>query len=459
MDYREVCANQTGRFIPDAAYVKARERREQADQATVAIAKALECRGGRFYYGEDWADRCTVIGLFSGAILPLPATRRVNFFPAHAAQQRAKMLRDVEHFADCYGAEHCHMYTITRGQRVDIDPAPLREAIQAFHRRLSKLAAHPTFKRFGIRMQWAATEFGSPQWNPETGRIGAHIHSHCLVTEPQSMSKKRRGKLRKKLWRVFGVHWDDSGPIQNIREFVKYPMKPADLDRIISEAGPGVLCDFYDAVKGLHISRPMGDLRRIRSIRRAKPSRLVRMTVENEGSILAEKADWNAGHRPMKDQGPRRRYLKRAERLAQSMPKAESMQSADEYDAKGNQRQTDSAQCKGPNIRNRIIARLAPAPYGGPILEPAVVVWGFDGDLDAIRGQRIAADIIAAHRAAWADAEAARALIHACALDAGARAPGASEGSQRSDNCPEAPPDWQRELALAAADDGPPGQN
>lgn len=421
-DYHAVCENQAGRIILDEAFADLRERRDRQDADTIEMAEALECRGGRFYYGENDPNRCTLIGLFSEQVRHMPAVRRVNFLPSVAAANRSKMLRDVEYFLGCHPT-NSRMYTITNGPRVPIHPITLREDVRDFHRWLSKMAANPTFKLFGVQMQWRATEFGSPDWDPETGQMTLHLHAHCLITEPERMSKKRRAKLRKKLWKVFRVHWDDAGTIENAREFVKYPVKGEDLEKIVREGGPGVLRDFYDAIKGLHITQPMGRFRSYRSKRRAKARRITAFH-RGDGRTLEETGDWNAGKRPLAVRNKRREeYRKRCELEAQKGWHGIDSSEADRIagEDEGNRAIPVENGRAGPRIANRVIARLAPAPYFGPVLEPAVTVWGFDGNMEAVLAQPKVRAIIERHRAAWQAAQDARALIRACASGADAR--------------------------------------
>jgi hypothetical protein len=467
IDYERVLENLNGRIIPDKAAQEIRDRRALQDANTIAIAKALEARpaapafGARcadcrlmlrppaqFHYGDKWDGRCTVIGLFSGEVLPLPPVKRVSFMPSIAAGQRSKMLRDVETFL----AERpttSRMFTLTNGPRVPIRPITLREEIKGFHRWLSKMAANPDFKAFGLRMQWRATEFGEPKWDDETGQMTLHLHAHVLVTEPRGISKKRRGKMRRKLWKVFGVHWDDGGQIENAREFVKYPVKDSDIQTIMQKGGPGCLADFYDAVRGLHIVQPMGDLKSARAARRAKARRIQALTGP-DGRYLEEMTDWNAQKRPFS--GPnknRERYrmkalwatLKSVICARYRLPGEKAVESYEDAEETANNRPETAKERAKPRLSNRIIARLAPAPYGGSIMEPAVVVWGYDGNRLAVFNQPLVKRIRERHRAAYADAVAARDLTRelACAdthapLARAQRA--AREGSQRSNNCP-----------------------
>jgi len=480
-DYLEVCAAGTGEIIPDAAYESARERRAEMDGQTIDLARALECRGDKFVYGQNSGNRCTVVCVFSGVALPLPPVRRVSILPSIAAQLRSRMLRDIEHFISCRPT-NSRMFTITSGPRVP--QSSLRQEVSAFHRKLSKWNSGKVFRRFRLCMQWRATEFGSMQWDPETGQPTWHLHAHVLVTEDRPLSRRQRRLCRTALWRLLKVHWDDAGAIENPREFVKYPVKPGDLRRLTQEGGNGALFEFYQQTKGLHLTQPMSELRRVRAARKSKARRLVRMPVVHEGSILVEKADWNAGSRPLKDQTNRRAYLKRLaengvpisrkeQDEAESAPngrqsgqsgtgfgesrtemdsewdrKAElnrggngafpaengtqtarnrkskretnGIESADletEWDQDSGGDGRPKAETGGgksgencPKLRNRIVARLAPAPYGGPVLEPAVVVWGYTGDLNAIRSDPRAAAIIAANQPAWDAAQSARAL-------------------------------------------------
>lgn len=462
IDYREVCDDSTGGFVPDAAFEKLRERRETMDAQTCELARALECRGEQFHHGDNWAGRVTVIGAFSGAVLPLPPVRRVSFLPSIAASNRSKMLRDVEYFL----AQHpigCRMFTITAGCRTVFEsPAQFREAQKAFCRRISKLQTAEPFRRYNVpkrlrrrrgrggwrqivSIEWRAIEYGTPQF--EAGKLTLHLHAHLLVRELVPMTGKQRATFRRKLWRKLGRdadgqsvgrHWDDAGQIQNPREFVKYPVKPGDLETILRDGGPGLLRDFFEAVRGMHIVQPMGQLRADRSERRKKGRRIVAINGP-DGRQLVEKFDWNAVKRPLpKRKKGREEYKQAAADLAAVMaghrPDPEGERETEELAATDEGCRapgTDPPARAGPAIVNRVIARLTPAPYAGPILEPAVVVWGFDGNHLAVYRQPAVAALRAAHRDAYTRARDARALALACA-----HAPAASEGPQRSNNCP-----------------------
>lgn len=450
IDYSEVCGNLAGRVIPDEVATKTRERREIQDAQTVRIAKALECRGEQFYYGENHPNKCTVIGLHSGIELPLPSVRRTTLLPSVAAQQRSKMLRDIEAFLLKEPVRN-RMYTLTNGPRVAIHKVKLRDDIQAFHRRLSKLS-HKLKRRFGLVIQWRATEFGTPEWDPETGQLTLHLHAHLLVTEPASMHPKKRGKLRKKLWRIFGTHWDDAGTIRNVREFVKYPVKPGDMETILKQGGPGALADYYEAVKGLHIVQPMGELKKERARRKKKALRVVALTGP-DGRYLTEKYDWNAGKRPLaspskyKQQWAKEKEERAKEYALEPTPMTVfedplDAEPSEEDDPKPPREDDATTVRQGPRIANRIIARLAPAAYGGNVLEPAVVVWGYDGNLAAVLSQPICVRTANLTRDAYIRG---RTLARACTRTA-------VESSQRSDNCPGS--SWPLDLLLGMS--GPP---
>ncbi len=491
--YREICAAGTGSIIPDDVFEKGRDRRFIQDEESIATAKALDSTGRfpvKFYKGENDPGRVTVIGCFSNAVLPMPPIHRVSFFPSIAKANRSKMLRDVEHFLDWH-PKTSRMFTLTNGPRVPIDRVTLRDDVKGFHRWLSKMAANPNFKRWGLKMQWRATEFGEPEWDANTGQMTLHLHAHCLVTEPETMTDKKRAKLRRKLWKVFGrvrgglrtkTHWDDGGTIQNAREFVKYPLKDHDRRKILNEGGPGMLADFYEAIRGLHIVQPMGDLKRTRRRFRDTPVRVHARSDGPLGRRLIVDYDYNAQKRPLAPTNKRREaYKKRCLTMAANLAawaicrqngtlaadndggeaaetanaaRSNGIESPPDEDRPSERRpQIGDGELVGtqtPPPINRVIARLAPAPYGGPICEPAVVVWGFNGDVGAVLRQPMVAAIVAAHGRAYQDAEEARALIRACA---GALARPASQSSQRSNNCPNDLGD----LALMDAENRPPG--
>lgn len=476
-DYHSVCENQTGVIVPETVWEQGRFRRAEQDETTVWLAKTLDQTGryaaSPYYKGENHPDRCTVLGLMSGVSLPMPPVKRSNVLPSVQKAARAKMLRDIELFlATLPGSgRKAAMFTITNGPRVPVC-VKLREDVTGFHRWISKMAKGPEFKRWGLQMEWRATEFGEAKWisDPASGmdQLTLHLHAHCLVTLPERMTHRQRAKMRKKLWRVFGVVWDDAGDIQNPREFVKYPVKDADLRTIAKE--PGLFADFCDAIRGLHIVQPMGDLKARRSVWRERVRRATRFS-RLDGPTIEETGDWNAGKRPLA--GPKKHralYRERALSLAAQLacashcrafgtnatdptgvqtpetPVYHTGETGDDGDGCSDPDEKQGEQT--PRPKNRVIALLVPAPYGSPICEPGVVVWGFDGNAAAVLNQPRVAAIIARHRAAYDNAVEARALIRACA-----GAPAANQSSQRSNNCPADLGD----LALLDAENRPPG--
>jgi len=471
-DFHAVCENHVGRSIPDEVFAAGIARRAEQDAVSVELARALDSTGryseSPYYRGETDPNRCTVLGLFTGAALPLPSVKRLNILPSIAKSARGRMLRDIEHFIACLPGEgrKAAMFTITNGPRVAIDAVGLREATQQFHRRISKLAADSALRRrFGLRMEWRATEFGTPKWDAETLRLSVHIHAHTLVTMPADLSARKRRILRKYLWRIVGAHWDDSGDIVNAREFVKYPVKDADLRVILREGGPGTLADFADAVRGLHIVQPLGELKRVRSARRAAARRIFGMN-RPDGRTLEELGDPNAGKRPLaRPNANRRAYRAAAEEMALRLgvPQAHTAGTLTRHAEEQAEAVADYSDApppppapgrKSPTPVNRVMAVLAPAPYGSPILEPAVVVWAFDGNALAIFRQPRVAALRAAHRAAFEAGASAAALIRETTA-------ASRESSQRSNNCPAPaapppPPDplgvgWSLSDLLAAA--------
>jgi hypothetical protein len=454
-DFRAVCANLTGTIIADEAFQTVQERLDAKDAQSITLANALDATGRYptpFNRGPKDPGACCVIGVFTGAVRPLPALRRVCFLPSIAAMLRSKMLRDAEHFLDCHPTA-CRLFTMTHGERVVFESVDqFRAVIQAHTRRISRMNTLEPFRRWhcpykdrrrlgraGWRQQaqieLRGLEYGSPEFIG--GKLTLHIHSHLVVRELRVVTGKQRANFRRQLWRRWGKVWDDAGTIQNAREFVKYPVKPADLDVMLRDGGPGLLADFYEAVRGLHHYQPSGELRQTRRLRRTNARRITAFR-RLDGRTLEETGDWNAEKRPFAPVNARRNaWLKRkreeaAWRLAEfrlSVPTDPETETP--VYSEGNAHRPPDNRRAAPRVANRILSRVAPGPYGSPVFEPGVVVWGFDGNLAAVLEQPRVAAMREQHAEAWNNAQAARALIRACAA-----APAASEGSQRSSNCP-----------------------
>lgn len=376
-DYVEHCVNLAGErgvTLTQEAYAESVQRRWQRWQDSLDLAHDLEAAGiPANFTDKPGRPRPSIVCPISRVSIPLPVIRRVNFFPEQAASRRAPMLKEVEN----YLVRHpwARMATFTAGERV---PTPeIRETHAELTRRISRMASEKWFKA-RAELVFRGSEFGTPKLSAKTGDWTWHVHAHTVFSPRRAFPKKWWSKFLKRVGRTMGAHWDAGKPVENARELVKYPVKPADLAELRQLGGPVAIADFFRATYKLRITETLGSLREQRSeTRRWKKKRVKELNADGD-FVHATRENWNKRGRPVtrdeeSAEGRRRRALTKAKQKADM--------------ARGFCKVKPKAEGTAP-MNNRIVARLAPAPYACRAYEPAAYVWNFDGDFDAIAQHR-----------------------------------------------------------------------
>lgn len=430
-DYVEHCMNTAGFIMPADSYQKSLKRRftrfDQSTRLSLALveggARQPECR-------KNAPSICTFI---SRKEIKLPIIPRVNFLPESAASRRAPMLKEVEHFA----ARHplARMSTFTAGQRC---PTPeIRERTSAFTRKLSRLNSERWFKHYAAIL-FRAVEFGTPKICPKSFQWLWHIHAHTILKPHRFHKRKKWQKFCGKVAVFMGAHWDCGRPIDDAREVVKYPVKPADLEKVLSSVGGvSTICELYRQTLKMRLVETLGSLRAARqSLKNTKRHRLKERNAEGEW-LPATRRKWNSHGRSVTKAAIR---AKRKQKAA-VVEFREGMDNLAGYCA------LPEPTPAAPKMINRIVARLAPAPFASRVYEPAAFVWNFDGNWDAILGHHCVQRAVEAVRP---QVELSLELLAA----AERRATGADNSSHQSRNCPEPflefPPPDPLKLHLAA---------
>ena len=230
------------------------------------IAGALEAQGVTSYRNSAWqAWRVFVHTQHVETVQPF---RNITLLPYVAARNRQNLLAGLEWFLSRH--PFCRFWTFTTGPRCTVDELP--ERVAWLHRRLSQLNAAPFMVAAGVQLVFRATEFGTLEEKPgdvhagelleENGVTLYHPHAHCVAWLSNGTLRRWEwvalGHKIKRFWRH---HWDGGKIIGNARECVKYVSKPGDMVRLATNK-PGELRRLYDAVKGVHLVQPMGELRR-----------------------------------------------------------------------------------------------------------------------------------------------------------------------------------------------------
>ncbi len=411
-DYVEHCMNTAGFIMPEAPYQKSLRRRFVRYDQSVRLALILVKGGAR--RPESRRNAPSILTLVSRQEIKLPIIPRVNFLPETAASRRSPMLKEVETHLE--RNRYARMATFSIGKRTPL--LRVRETHSRLTRKLSKLNAEPWFKAIAT-IVFRAVEYGTPKLCALTADITLHVHAHTIFQPHRFVPPKKWRKFCKRVSRYIGAHWDAGRPVENPRELVKYPVKPADLEKMHALGGDEAVCEFYRQTVGLRMVETLGALRVQRSSLKNTKRRRVKERNADGDWIPATRRSWNS-------QG--RSVTKAAQRAKRGKTAATAKFRAGMETLQGFCHLPEPTPA-APKMLNRIVARLAPAPFASRVYEPAAFVWNFDGNWDAITSHRCVARVVEAVRPQVE--ESLKKLARAKQ-----RASGAHNSPHQSHNCP-----------------------
>lgn len=293
-------------------------RRAALEDQTNRLADLLEKAG----ISARLNSEVTAVSLVTNIATPLVAFRPVRFLPSVAARDRRPMLNALKYWMDqvVERPDYVRYVVVTSG---DLVPAfgNLRERMQDMSRSISKWA-HYAREEFDIHIHFRGSEFtrktagerGLEGYSPDT----VLYHPHCnILLEP----KRKLPKDGPKSWDAFlkwshdylEGHWHDNGRIKDVREIVKYVVKPADLLEGESPIKQDETKWLYESLFRLNLAQPLGEfkefysqisankLKVIRVKNRANNKgklRLVKKSTRLDHSIPREKSDTEAFREP-----------------------------------------------------------------------------------------------------------------------------------------------------------------
>lgn len=466
-----VCKNRAGEIVEAEAKEKADRAQKELNDCGINLAIALSSAGVPAFLPSS-SPRASIVCPESERRIDLAPFRRINFLPPIAKARRDPVVKQLEAFAEREG--NCRMAVFTAGPRIPLigQGAEVRAATQFLHRRISELNSHPLLKSHGCVMHFRATEYGTislaSPWprvpGTESGIPWVHLHTHVVYSFAHQLSPRRWKRFLAKMHNLWRYHWSDSGKLRDVREACKYPIKPGDYSHLTNEQ----IAAFYHATKGLHLVQPLGEFRAEIAERREAALKAVRLRNGDRKLELRFKPDWNAridrltgpeknGRAQYREQQRRRGlsvFIKAArlfeasrelylvaaltlrgarissERrqviaaaliaearalgaLAQSLLLFNPRPFEEERLSAVPKLKALAAMQRGPvKMRDRIAARLAPAPYFDRITRPALLVWNFSGDYAGLRSHGFVREYLDAVRPQIRRAERAASFLN-----------------------------------------------
>ena len=424
-----ICRDETGQFetADETADRVAKDARLLSQGH--AVCRALERAGGRGYRVDLW--KLSSFDIHSHEVVEIPAFRRICLNPYVAHRLRLPFLGWLQYFAQ--GREKdLRFWTFTTGKRVPLHRLAAR--VTWLHRRISELNAQDWMKSAGVQIVFRSTEFGTMEaargeaaqrkagdWRdePDAGALEGgsggrwyHPHAHCVVHRAKKLGRVLWSGLLEKVWRFWHHNWDEGGQIEDMREVVKYVVKPGDVVRL-AEENPGELLRLQATLFRKKLVQPMGELAaQMRAAARAGLRPLLRW-VDGERQEWRLVADWNKNRLASGadrsglygSDGVKPDFRSALDDTLSPLPSEMSRGRAEKYfrlDRAGvNPKEKDVC---------RVVARCAPAFNSRGLKSPRVIVCGNFFDKSAVLAHPLVRRMIAATRAAYQQGEQFQAM-------------------------------------------------
>ena len=227
-------------------YLDCRIRERQLRDQSGQVVERLERMG---IQGRQTRGDVSFVGLVSGEAEPATDYRNCNLIPTQQSRNTRKMLKHVQYLVDNTKAGRLRMLVISAGWC----PLPnYREHHQTHTRRMSKFAAHPKLKEFGIKAQFYNVE--NTIHRNDDGIAMLNQHSHALLRFNRYLGKKKWAEFLKFATNFFPKGYVHDSKVKKADEVVKYCFKHAELDLLTDVE----LADLFHQVSG---GRPKFDIK------------------------------------------------------------------------------------------------------------------------------------------------------------------------------------------------------
>ncbi|MBT6219741.1 MAG: hypothetical protein HOI45_08440, partial [Rhodospirillaceae bacterium] len=276
--------------------IRERELKRQSD----AIVARME-RGG--IKGRTERGELTIIGMVSGQTEAVADYRNCNLLPIQQSRNTSGMHKSISYCIDTAPRKSSlRMLVVSSGWcRFD----EYRKHHKAQTRRMSKFAAHPKLKEFGINLIYYNVE----NTIKRDGVAMLNLHSHVLFESTRYLGKKKWKQFLEFARNFFPKGYVHDSKIQKAKEVVKYCFKPSEfklmtdpefIEFVHQVIGGRVQVDestgevktrigddgqMVDVLEGpLKFYHPLGRLKKLRSELKANRQKLMK--------IPNEKGDW-----------------------------------------------------------------------------------------------------------------------------------------------------------------------
>lgn len=268
LGHDEATDTNIGWGIEPEDWARAKKRRAELEDQTARLADLLEAAGIETRLRDE---NVVSISAITGIVTPIATWRPIRFLPVVAARDRRPMLNGLRYWCDSVAGhpEYLRYAVVTAG---DLIPAhgDLRPALQDLARRVSKWAVAAR-DVYGVIVHFRGTEY-TRKTAAERGlddRFPAdlplyHPHANILYEPTRKLADEGPGSWAEFLsWsrEELGAHWKDNGRVQDVREIVKYVVKPADLLDGEKPIDPAEAKWLHESMFRLNLAQPLGEFR------------------------------------------------------------------------------------------------------------------------------------------------------------------------------------------------------
>lgn len=186
----------------------------------------------------------------------LESFRPIRILPTVASRDRRPHLNGLEYWIDQNPQARRFMRyaVITFGEPIKVG-GPLREAISELTKRISRWASDIK-KRYQIEVIYRGIEYTRDRRGDDE-EYTYHLHANVLYWPHIKLHDDVWSEFLSFTWKRIKAHWKDNQRIENLKEIVKYVIKPEDLQNIDDDE----LVWLYHSTFKKQISAPMGCFR------------------------------------------------------------------------------------------------------------------------------------------------------------------------------------------------------
>lgn len=391
--HEEVIAERTGKEVDGDGWLTARARNETLRRQTKRLAEALERQGISAYRNGPVTS---LVGLVTGEAVELTSYRSIRFLPLVAQRERREFVNQFMHLAEtdkkvgAYG----RYIVVTNPTPVPVF-GDLGGTLSDHFAEVVKLGEMLSAE-FGIELLLRATEMPiaerpcdipvtHTQVDEETGEVdqytelvrkivrAAHVHSNLAVVPTRYLGPDGWGKVLKRIHEMFPHRQiTDCGKIKDVRELVKYSVKPTDLD----DASDEEIAWLYEQTKRRHIVQPFSRFKAFRAELKEKRLKVI--------------------SNPEKEDGSAKRTVIPVLKELRSDVREKGSDDREDKEREKERRTDDCAY---------LLGTTTPQPLFTPFLEPCVLVQNYGMDMDISARARLSLLQTAARRV-WDEAGA-----------------------------------------------------